>query len=105
VVFADGTGREGGFGYAVPVGPPHVGTEPPLTVVPVCLGVPRAQCEEFARAAASDPVSAGLTVESITVRCTKTCTETNGEGESLVTLTDGTTRTSGWSYMQGGFRD
>lgn len=105
VVFADGTGREGGFGYAVPVGPPPGGTEPPLTVVPACLGVPRAKCEEFARAGASDSVPAGQTVASITVRCTKTCTETNGDGETLVTLTDGTTRTSGWQYRQGGVRD
>lgn len=101
VVFADGTGREGSFGYATPVGtPPDApsATEPPLTVTPVCMGVPQSWCEESARATASGPVAAGRIVVSITVRCTTTCTETTGDAETRVTLSDGTVVTSGFQY-------
>ncbi len=66
VVFNDGTGREGSFGYATPVetppGAPPSTTEPPLTVVPTCLGVPRLRCEDFARAEAGQPGFIGKTV-------------------------------------------
>jgi hypothetical protein len=101
VVFNDGTGREGGFGYATPVDTPPgapSATEPPLTVTPVCMGVPQSWCEESARATASGPVTGGRTVVSITVRCTTTCTETTGDAETRVTLSDGTVVTSGFGY-------
>ncbi len=98
VVFADGTGREGGFGFAVPVGTPPGGTEPPLTVAPVCLGVPQSWCEDFARTAASDASNGGQTVVSITVTCATTCTEANGDVKTRVTLGDGTVVTSDAGY-------
>jgi hypothetical protein len=97
VVFADGTGREGNFGYATPVGTPP-GTDPPLTMTPLCLGVPQSWCQDFARTAAAEAVRGGQTVVSITVRCTTTCTETNGDVETRVTLSDGTVVTSGSGY-------
>ena len=98
VVFGDGTGREGGFGYAVPVGTPPSGTEPPLPVPPVCVGIPASWCEDFARTAAGDATREGQTVIAITVRCTTTCTETNGDGKTRITLADGTIVTTNWGY-------
>jgi hypothetical protein len=106
VVFGDGTGREGSFGYATPAGtPPDApsATEPPLTVTPACLDVPEPWCERAAQAAASEAVaseavSGGKTVVSITVRCTTTCTETTGDAEMRVTLSDGTVLTSSYGY-------
>jgi len=111
VVFGDGTGREGSFGYATPAGTPPDAqsvTEPPLTVTPACLDVPEPWCERSAQAAASEAlaseavaseaVSGGKTVVSITVRCTTTCTETTGDAEMRVTLSDGTVLTSSFQY-------
>jgi hypothetical protein len=100
VVFADGTGREGGFGYASPVGTPPEGTVGPLPVAPVCLGVPADPCEEFARSGV-EHVADWSMIRAITVRCTGTCTARDGAGETLVTLADGTTTTQSWSYMTG----
>lgn len=102
VVFADGTGREGTFGYATPVGTPPgdspVGTDPPLTVTPLCLGVPESWCQDLARTAAAEAARGGQTVVSITLRCTTTCTETNGDLETRVTLGDGTVVKSDSAY-------
>jgi hypothetical protein len=106
VVFGDGTGREGSFGYATPAGtPPDApsATEPPLTVTPACLGVPEPWCERSAQAAASEAVasealSGGKTIVSITVRCTTTCTETTGDTEMRVTLSNGTVLASSFQY-------
>ena len=107
VVFGDGTGREGNFGYATPAGnPPDApsATEPPLTVTPVCLDVPEPWCERSAQAAASEAVASegvrgGETVVSVTVRCTTTCTGTTGDAEMRVTLSDGTVVTSSFGYQ------
>ena len=101
VVFGDGTGREGSFGYATAAGTPpdaQSATEPPLTVTPACLDVPEPWCERSAQAVASEAVSGGKTVVSITVRCTTTCTETTGHAEMRVTLSDGTVHTSSFQY-------
>jgi hypothetical protein len=106
VVFGDGTGRGGSFGYATPAATPpdaQIATEPPLTVTPACLDVPEPWCERSAQAAASEgvaseAVSGGKTVVSITVRCTTTCTETTGDAEMRVTLSDGTVLTSSFQY-------
>jgi hypothetical protein len=100
VLFADGTGREGGFGYAAPVGTPPEGTMGPLPVAPACLGVPAGQCDEFARSGA-EKVADWSTIRAITVRCTTTCTDRDGAGKTLVTLADGTTTTEDWGYMTG----
>jgi hypothetical protein len=101
VVFNDGTGREGSFGYATPVGTPPGGssaTEAPLSVAPVCTGVPQSRCQDFARTAAADAAPGGQEAVSITVRCTTTCTGTNGDVETRVTRSDGTVVTSIWGY-------
>ncbi len=98
VVFGDGTGREGGFGYAVPAGTPPDGTLPPLAVTPTCVGVPQSWCEDFARTAADEAVRGGQSVVAITVRCTTSCTGTNGDVETRVTLGDGTVVTSTAGY-------
>ena len=100
VVFADGTGREGGFGYAAPVGTPPERRTGPLPVVPVCLGVPADQCEEFARTSVEE-IADVTTIAAITVRCTTTCTDREGEGQTVLTLADGTTTTHQWNYMTG----
>jgi hypothetical protein len=98
VVFGDGTGREGGFGYAVPAGTPSDGAVPPLPVTPTCLGVPQSWCEDFARNAADEAVRGGQSVVTIAVRCTTSCTGTNGDVEVRVTLGDGTVVTSTAGY-------
>jgi hypothetical protein len=101
VVFNDGTGRAGSFGYATPEGTPPGGpsaTEAPLIVAPVCTGVPQSWCQDFARKAAADATRAGPEAVSITVRCTTTCTGTNGDVETRVTRSDGTVVTSIWGY-------
>jgi hypothetical protein len=96
-VFADGTGRELGFGYAAPVGPPPEATFGPLPVTPVCLGVPAGWCAEHARAGA-EMIADWSTIATITVRCTRSCSATAGDGETRVLLRDGTAQTQGWSY-------
>jgi len=101
VVFADGTSRKGSFGYATPVATPPDApgvTDPPLTVTPLCLGVPESWCQDIARSAAAEAARGGQTVVSITVRCTTTCTETNGDLATLVTLGDGTVVKSDSAY-------
>lgn len=101
VVFGDGSGREGSFGYAAPLGTPPgapSATQPPLTVTPLCRDVPQSWCQDLARSAAADAARGGQTVVSITVRCTTTCTATNGDVETRVTLSDGTAVTSVSGY-------
>jgi hypothetical protein len=98
VVFADGTGREGGFGYAVPVGTPAPGpSRGPLPVVPACLGVPDGWCREMARTGA-ETVADWSSIVAITVRCTGSCTTTKGDGETRVRLVDGSEPATGWNY-------
>jgi len=97
VVFADRTGRELGFGYAVPVGPPPEATFGPLPVTPVCLGVPAGWCAEHARAGV-EMIADWSAIATVTVRCTRSCSATAGDGETRVLLLDGTEQTQGWSY-------
>lgn len=114
VVFGDGTGRDGSFGYATPAGtppdapgatePPDApgATEPPPTVTPVCVDVPQPWCERSVQAAraaaASDAASGRATVVSIAVRCTTSCSATTGDTETRVTLSDGTVLVSSLQY-------
>jgi hypothetical protein len=101
VVFADGKVQDSGFGYAVPGEPPSSPghTEPPLTVTPTCINVQQFWCGEFARSALSQGASEGEAVASITVECSATCTETNGDARVLITLTGGRTLVAdGYSY-------
>ena len=103
VVFGDGTGREGGFGYASPVDPPPAAGAPtftPPTVEPQCLGIPASWCTDLASSAADEAVRTGGSAASITVTCTSTCTETGGKGKTSVTLSDGRVIQSGWEYQR-----
>ncbi len=97
VVFADGTGREGGFGYAQPVGTPPERTMGPLPVTPACVGIPAGWCAENARTGA-EMIADWSTIAEITVRCSGTCSDTAGTGETRLVLRDGTAQTQGWSY-------
>jgi hypothetical protein len=97
VVFADGTGRESGFAYAVAMGTPPEAPFGPLPVTPACVGVPAGWCAEQARAGA-EMIADWSTIAVITVRCTSTCTASKGDGETRVLLRDGTLDTQGWSY-------
>lgn len=73
---------------------------PPPAVVPVepvCQGVPLATCRTMAETAFGE-VSDQAVVQ-IVVRCRKLpCTNERGEGDTVVTYADGSTRTSGWGY-------
>jgi hypothetical protein len=102
VVFADGRGREGGFGYAVPMGTPPERTMGPLPVVPSCIRVAPEVCDEWARTIAEE-VPDWSTIRVITIRCTSAspCTEAAGDGEMVVELADGTVRTGAWSTTSG----
>jgi hypothetical protein len=91
VVFGDGTGREGGFGYATPVDPPPGAAAP-------TLGVPASWCMDVAASAATEAVREGGSVVSVTVACTSPCTETAGTGNTSVTLSDGRVIRSSWEY-------
>jgi hypothetical protein len=88
VVFIDGRRESSGYGWAgaapapIPVQPPV-----PLTIAPVCLGVPLAQCLEMA---ATGPKGEGVgpEVTSITVRCSDVCTN-GGSGQTTYEFKDG----------------
>jgi hypothetical protein len=98
VVFGDGTGRDGGFGYATAADAPTI-TDPPLTVAPQCLGVPETWCADLGKSAAADATRDGGSVAAVTVACASTCTETGGKGTTSVTLSDGRVIRSGWEYL------
>jgi hypothetical protein len=100
VVYADGSGMEGGFGYAVPLGTPPQASRGPLPVMPACVGVPAGPCEEMALAGA-DEIDDWSTIAAITVRCTSACTPTAGDGQTEVLRVDGTSREVGWTYSSG----
>lgn len=83
---------------AVPVGPPAE----VLPVEPVCQGVPADRCRELALEAVTANDGLG-DIRSIVVRCAApACTALEGEGETRITLEDGSTTTSSWGYQGGG---
>ncbi len=104
--YADGSVSSWGsaWGAAVPAGPPGPPELDPddLPVEPLCLGIEPVMCREFAASAASGGPVGGPAIRSIRVRCTRGCTPTRGEGETLVTYVDGSVSTSGWGYEGGG---
>ncbi len=107
VVFADGTGGETGFGYAVPAATPPDdglpdGTPAPLPVTPTCIGVPAAWCEDLARSAVEEAERAGEVVVTITVVCSTTCTDRGGAGETRIGLPDGGVLPNPWEYKTSG---
>ena len=104
--YADGTTHTsgGGWSQAVPApAPEQPGVEPPpvaLPVQPACLAVPAATCIEMATSAMTGLPPGSPPVGSITVRCTAVCTMTDGEGETLILFSDGTSMASGWGYSK-----
>lgn len=89
VLFIDGRRESSGYGWAgagqapIPAKPPPA----PLTIAPVCLGVPLPQCLDMA---ATGPQGEGVgpEVASITVRCSDVCT-TGGSGQTTYEFKDG----------------
>ena len=80
IVFIDGRRESSGYAWA--------GAEaPPLTIAPVCLGVPLAHCLDVA-ATGPEGEGVGPEVASITVRCTTVCTN-GGSGQTTYEFKDG----------------
>ena len=80
IVFIDGRRESSGYAWA--------GAEaPPLTIAPVCLGVPLAHCLDVA-ATGPEGEGVGPDVASITVRCTTVCTN-GGSGQTTYEFKDG----------------
>jgi hypothetical protein len=98
-VLSNGTTFGTGFAWGGQSGggplPPKPGMMPP-PVPPSCLGVPPGWCRDLAvdLNVGGDPSA----VVSIVLRCAAACTETRGEGSTVVTLKDGSTLESGWGY-------
>ncbi len=88
-------GANSGGGRPPP--PPQVPLGP-LPVEPICQGVPPSLCQDMARSAISNN-GTGVGIVKIVIRCTKApCTDTRGEGDSTVTLADGSEQESGWAF-------
>jgi len=110
VTYANGQTSQQSQGWASPVGPPPgapggpapiVVPTPPVT--PTCVGLPKAKCDEQVEGAmtslnGADPAS----IVTILIRCTGTCTEANGDGDTVVTLQDGRRLESSWAYRSPG---
>lgn len=107
VLLADGRRESSGYGYGS-AQPQPVQIDPPvLTVAPVCLGLPFAQCKDMAQSAIQGDVGgvAGKRrppVARITIRCSGVCTPTKGEGQTRIDYVDGTNTTSSWGYESSG---
>ncbi len=108
VVFIDGRRESSGYGWAGAGGggvaaPPPIPVQPPepLTISPVCLGVPLAQCLDMA-ATGPEGEGVGPEVRSITVRCTDICTN-GGSGQTTYEFKDGRPSvTIMWASASGG---
>jgi hypothetical protein len=93
-----GDGPGSGISKPPQAAPPIGG---PLPVEPECQGIPTAMCRQMASNGLSSDASHGAVVK-IVVRCTKVpCTDTSGEGDTVMTFADGTTQNSGWGYQGG----
>ncbi len=89
-----GTGGVEPGGKPTPAPPIPV---PELPVAPECLGVPLGKCQEMAQTALV--TEGGKVIVGIVVRCTvDACTDQGGEGETVITLADGSTSKVGWAY-------
>ena len=103
VTYANGQTVESGQGWASPVGTPGempIVDPTTLPVEPVCVGIDRERCLEFA-AASLDAGPGGPVPVSIVVRCTAICDLSKGDGETVVRFADGTSRIGGWAYSSG----
>lgn len=103
ILLADGRRESSGYGYGSAQPQPVPFDPPVLTVVPVCLGLPFATCKDMAESAIGSGVpGVGPPIARITVRCTRVCTPTKGEGETRIDYLDGTNQTSSWGYESSG---
>lgn len=92
------SGEGDGSGQTTPMPVPPA--PPVVPVEPHCQGVPASMCRTMAETAFGEVSDQG--VVHIVVRCGKPpCTDAHGEGDTVVTYADGTTRTSGWEYAGG----
>ena len=74
--------------------------EPSLPADTSCVGVAATACHDQAVSAMfGAATTGGAAVARIAVRCAiSTCSETAGQGTTVVTYADGTTTTSSWEY-------
>jgi len=78
---------------------PGVVLLPPVTWERACDGLPQPKCLESVARAESDLGPGSAAPRSVLARCTAaSCTAERGEGATTVTLADGTTQESTWSY-------
>lgn len=79
---------------------PEPAQPPVVPVEPQCQGVPAAWCRTMAETAFGEvsPVD----VATILVRCKELpCTDDHGIGETLISYTDGSVKTTSWEYAGG----
>ena len=106
VTFADGTTQESTWSYSTdpPTGeaPSDWGriTLPPVTWDRWCEGLLESRCQGYIATAEEGLRQEYLVLKSIVARCTgPTCTDDRGEGETIATFADGTSRNlGGWGY-------
>jgi hypothetical protein len=99
VTRADGTviQSSSAYGAAQPV---DASSPPSLDIEPVCRGLPDTRCRE--RIASLPSVTPeGKILSAAVISCLGICTERDGRGETLLTMTDGTILTVGWQYLTG----
>jgi hypothetical protein len=102
IFFADGRQETRGYGWAsAPAQPAPLITPPPLTVEPVCLGIPLQKCRDMAISGLEGTTADK--VGKITVHCSAVCTPTSGTGQTTYEFVDGRPSvTVDWSYEGGG---
>lgn len=88
-------------GGAKPPPAPAVPAEPPaVPVEPQCQGVPVAWCRTMAETAFGEVSE--VDVVTILVRCKELpCTDDHGIGETLISYSDGSSKTTSWEYAGG----
>jgi hypothetical protein len=78
---------------------PGVVLLPPVSWERACDGLPEPKCRESVAQAEGNVAPGSPVPRSILARCTAAaCTNDRGEGATTVTLVDGTTQESTWSY-------
>jgi hypothetical protein len=98
VTYANGQTVMYGAGWMGPGAQPPPMPEPTeLPVQPTCQGIPLAWCREQAATILGDAPTEAAPI-SVVVRCTRTCTLTEGEGEVRARFADGTEHSGGFGY-------
>jgi hypothetical protein len=103
-VLSTGASLSGGYAWAAPGAPVPGGPGPPggpgagPAFQPTCIGVPVGWCRNLATGIDADMGLDASAIDSVVLRCSAVCTDTTGEGETVITLNDGTRHEAGWSY-------